>query len=179
VAAALGALLPEEAIVSDESNTSGLLVGAATTGCPPHDWLFLTGGAIGQGLPVALGAAVASPGRRVLALQADGSSLYTSQSWWTMARHGLDVTTVLFNNHSYAILNMELQRVGVEGAGAKAREMLDLSDPDIDFAGLAAAMGVPAWRASTAEEFSARLGEALSTPGPSVVEAVLPRPASG
>ena len=115
VAAALGALLPEEAIVSDESNTSGLLVGAATTGCPPHDWLFLTGGAIGQGLPVALGAAVASPGRRVLALQADGSSLYTSQSWWTMARHGLDVTTVLFNNHSYAILNMELQRVGVEG----------------------------------------------------------------
>jgi len=179
VASALGALLPEGAIVSDESNTSGLFSAAATAGCPPHDWLFLTGGAIGQGLPVAVGAAVASPGRRVLALQADGSSLYTPQSWWTMARHGLDVTTVLFNNHSYAILNMELQRVGVEGAGAKAREMLDLSNPDIDFTGLAAAMGVPARRATTAEEFSARLGEALSTPGPSAVEAVLPRPTSG
>jgi len=114
-----------------------------------------------------------------LALQADGSSLYTVQSLWTMARLGLNVTTVLFNNHSYAILNMELQRVGTEGAGIKAREMLDLSHPDIDFAALSASMGVPAWRTTTAEEFAARLREALGTPGPSLVEAVLPAPGEG
>ena len=173
VAAALGALLPEGAIVSDESNTSGLFAATATAGCPPHDWLFLTGGAIGQGLPVALGAAVACPDRKVIALEADGSSLYTPQSWWTMARHGLDVTTVVFNNHSYAILNIELQRVGTEGAGERARAMLDLSRPDVDFAGLARSMGVAAFRTSSAEGFAASLAEALSTPGPTVVEAVL------
>jgi acetolactate synthase-1/2/3 large subunit len=173
VAAALGALLPEGAIVSDESNTSGLFAAAATAGCPPHDWLFLTGGAIGQGLPVAVGAAVACPDRPVIALEADGSSLYTLQSWWTMARYGLDVTSVVFNNHSYAILNIELQRVGTEGAGERARAMLDLSRPDVDFAGLARSMGVHAVRASSAEQFASGLAEALSTPGPSVVEAVL------
>jgi len=176
VAAAVGALMPEGAIVSDEGNTSGLFASSLTAGCPPHDWLFLTGGAIGQGLPVAVGAATACPDRPVLALQADGSSLYTLQSWWTMARYGLDVTTVLFNNHSYAILNMELERAGTEGAGTKAREMLDLSHPDIDFAALARGMGLTAWRSTTAEEFAAHLAAALATPGPTLVEAVLPRP---
>jgi acetolactate synthase I/II/III large subunit len=175
VAEAIGALMPEGAIVSDESNTSGLFTAQATAGCPPHDWLYLTGGAIGQGLPVAVGAAVACPDRRVLALEADGSSLYTLQSWWTMAREGLDVTTVLFNNHSYAILNMELQRVGTEGAGELARDMLDLSGPDIDYASLARGLGLSAWRSTTAEEFGAHLGEALATSGPSLVEAVLPK----
>jgi acetolactate synthase-1/2/3 large subunit len=174
VAAAVGALLPEGAIVSDEGNTSGLFASPMTAGCPPHDWLFLTGGAIGQGLPVAVGAATACPGRRVVSLQADGSALYTLQSWWTMARYGLDVTTVLFNNHSYAILNMELQRVGTEGVGDRAREMLDLSNPDIDFASLARGLGLTAWRSRTAEEFSRHLAAALSTPGPSLVEAILP-----
>ncbi len=174
VAEAIGALMPEGAIVSDESNTSGLFAAEATAGCPPHDWLYLTGGAIGQGLPVAVGAAVACPNRPVLALQADGSSLYTLQSWWTMAREGLDVTTVLFNNHSYAILNMELQRVGTEGAGGRARHMLDLSGPDIDYATLARGFGLSAWRSTTADEFGAHLAKALATPGPSLVEAVLP-----
>jgi acetolactate synthase-1/2/3 large subunit len=93
-----------------------------------------------------------------------------------MARYGLDVTTVLFNNHSYAILNMELERAGTEGAGTKAREMLDLSHPDIDFAALARGMGLTAWRSTTAEEFAAHLAAALATPGPTLVEAVLPRP---
>jgi len=176
VATAVGALLPEGAIVSDEGNTSGLFASSMTAGCPPHDWLFLTGGAIGQGLPVAVGAATACPDRRVVSLQADGSSLYTLQSWWTMARYGLDVTTVLFNNHSYAILNMELQRVGTEGVGTRAREMLDLSNPDIDFASLARGFGLTAWRSRTAEEFSSHLAAALSTPGPSMVEAILPTP---
>ena len=117
VCQALGALLPEGAIVSDEGNTSGLFAPGATAGAPPHDWLCLTGGAIGQGLPVAVGAAVADPDRRVIALEADGSALYTLQAWWTMAREGLDVTTILLNNHSYAVLNMELDRVGVVRPG--------------------------------------------------------------
>jgi len=177
IAAAVGALLPEGAIVSDEGNTSGLFSSQLTAGCPPHDWLYLTGGAIGQGLPVAVGAATACPDRRVVSLQADGSSLYTLQSWWTMARHGLDVTTVLFNNHSYAILNMELQRVGTEGAGSRAREMLDLSHPDIDFASLARGMGLTAWRSTTADEFAKHLAAAIATPGPTMVEAILPQPA--
>ena len=174
VCQALGALLPDGAIVSDEGNTSGLFAPGATAGAPPHDWLCLSGGAIGQGLPVALGAAIAEPDRRVIALEADGSALYTLQSWWTMAREGLDVTTILLNNHSYAVLNMELDRVGVTGPGPKAREMLDLSRPSIDFVHLANGLGVEASRAETAEAFSDQLARALATPGPSVVEAVIP-----
>jgi acetolactate synthase-1/2/3 large subunit len=174
VCEALGALLPEGAIVSDEGNTSGLFAPGSTAGAPPHDWLCLTGGAIGQGLPVAVGAAVASPGRRVVALEADGSAMYTLQAWWTMARESLDVTTVLLNNHSYAVLNMELDRVGAEASGPRARDMLDLRRPDIDFAQLAAGMGLHAARAETAEEFSDQLAKALATPGPSVIEAIIP-----
>jgi len=174
VCAAVGALLPEGAIVSDEANTSGLFVSGATAGAPPHDWLCLTGGAIGQGLPVAVGAAVAAPDRRVLALESDGSALYTLQSWWTMAREGLDVTTVLLNNGSYAILNMELSRVGADASGPRARDMLDLHRPDLDFVALARGMGLSAARATTADEFVEQLRAALATPGPNVVEAIIP-----
>jgi acetolactate synthase-1/2/3 large subunit len=174
VCQALGALLPEQAIVSDEGNTAGLFAPGATAGAPPHDWLCLTGGAIGQGLPVAVGAAVASPGRRVVALEADGSALYTLQSWWTMAREALDVTTILLNNHSYAVLNMELDRVGADSPGPRARDMLDLRRPSIDFVGLASGLGLQAARAETAEEFADELARALSMPGPSMVEAVVP-----
>ncbi|HEY4929011.1 MAG TPA: acetolactate synthase large subunit [Acidimicrobiales bacterium] len=174
VCQALGALLPEEAIVSDEGNTSGLFAPGATAGAPPHDWLTLTGGAIGQGLPVAVGASIAARDRRVVALEADGSALYTLQSWWTMAREGLDVTTVILNNHSYAVLNMELDRVGVEEPGPRAREMLDIGRPDIDFVHLATGLGLHAARAETSEQFSDELARALATPGPSVVEAVVP-----
>jgi acetolactate synthase-1/2/3 large subunit len=174
VCAALGALLPEGAIVSDEGNTSGLSAAAHTAGAPPHDWLCLTGGAIGQGLPVAVGAAVACPDRRVVALEADGSALYTLQSWWTMAREGLDVTTILFNNRSYAVLNMELGRVGAEAGGPRAKDMLDLSRPDLDFTALATGMGLHASRATTADELVDQLGRALATPGPSVIEAMVP-----
>jgi acetolactate synthase-1/2/3 large subunit len=172
--AALGALLPEHAIVSDEGNTSGLFAAGATAGAPPHDWLCLTGGAIGQGLPVAVGAAVACRERRVVALESDGSAMYTLQSWWTMAREGLDVTTIICNNGSYAVLNMELNRVGAESAGPQARAMLDISKPDLDFVALAKGMGLTASRATTAEEFNDQLARALATPGPSVVEAVVP-----
>ena len=174
VCATLGALLPEGAIVSDEGNTSGLFAAGSTAGAPAHDWLCLTGGAIGQGLPVAVGAAVACPGRRVVALESDGSAMYTLQSLWTMVRESLDITTILFNNGSYAVLNMELGRVGAGAAGPRAKAMLDISRPDLDFVSLAKGMGVNATRATTAEAFNDQLGRALATPGPSLVEAVVP-----
>ncbi|MEO6627734.1 MAG: acetolactate synthase large subunit [Aquihabitans sp.] len=173
VCQALGALMPEGAIISDEGNTSGLFAAGHSAGAPPHDWLCLTGGAIGQGLPVALGAAVAAPDRQVIALQADGSAMYTLQSWWTMAREDLNVVTILFNNASYAVLNMELSRVGAE-AGPKAKDMLDLTRPNLDFTALATGMGVRASRATTAEEFNEQLRDALATPGPCVIEAIVP-----
>ncbi|MHB1710363.1 MAG: acetolactate synthase large subunit [Acidimicrobiales bacterium] len=174
VCQAIGALLPEGAIVSDEGNTSGLFAPGATAGAPPHDWLCLTGGAIGQGLPVALGAAVACPDRRVVALESDGSAMYTLQAWWTMAREGLDVTTVVLNNRSYAVLKMELDRVGAGAPGPRAEDMLDLARPDLDFVSLATGMGLHAVRADTAEGFTEGLAAALATPGPSVVEAIIP-----
>ena len=174
VANAVGALLPEGAIVSDEANTAGLWVAAATAGAPPHDSLTLTGGAIGQGLPVATGAAVVCPDRKVVCLEADGSAMYTLQALWTQAREGLDVTTVIFNNRSYAILNLELSRVGAESPGPKALDMLDLSRPDLDFAALAKGMGVPAASATTADELVTALERGLAEPGPFLVDAVLP-----
>ena len=170
----IGARLPEGAIVSDEGNTSGLFAAGHTAGAPAHDWLCLTGGAIGQGLPVAVGAAVAAPDRKVIALQADGSAMYTLQAWWTMAREGLDVTTVIFNNSSYAVLNMELGRVGATAGGEKAKAMLDLHHPDLDFVALATGMGVPATRATTCEDFVEQLTTALATQGPTVIEAIVP-----
>ena len=177
-AAVIGALLPAGAIVSDEANTSGLWLPGATAGAPPHDWLSLTGGAIGQGLPVATGAAVACPDRPVVCLEADGSAMYTISALWTQAREGLDVTTVVFNNGAYAILSMETTRVGAVPAppapGTITRDMVDLSRPALDFVALASGMGVPASRAHTAEELAAQFGKALAEPGPHLIEAVLP-----
>ena len=173
-AAVIGALLPEGAIVSDEANTSGLWLPAATAGAPPHDWLTLTGGAIGQGLPLATGAAIASPGRSVLALEADGSAMYTISALWTHAREGLNITTIIFSNRAYAILGMELDRVGATAAGEAARSLLELSGPSLDFTALARGMGVPAGRASTAAEFARQFRRALAEPGPHLIEAEIP-----
>jgi acetolactate synthase-1/2/3 large subunit len=170
----IGALLPENAIISDEANTSGLLLPGATAGAPRHDVLTLTGGAIGQGLPLATGAAVAAPDRPVIALQADGSALYTISALWTHARENLNVTTVVLNNRAYAILRMELQRVGAEASGPKANELLDLSRPDIDFAKIAEGLGVPATRATTAEELADQFRKAVAEPGPHLIDAVVP-----
>jgi acetolactate synthase I/II/III large subunit len=170
----VGALLPEGAIVSDEANTSGLWLPGATAAAPPHDWLTLTGGSIGQGLPVATGAAFACPDRSVIALEADGSAMYTISALWTQAREGLDVTTVIFNNSSYAILGMELDRVGAHTTGTAARDLLRLSRPELDFVALATGMGVPASRARTAGEFAAQFRQALAEPGPHLIEAVVP-----
>ena len=154
IASSLGHLLPEDAIVVNEAATSGFAIPAMTAGAAPHDWLDLTGGAIGQGLPTATGAAVACPDRKVVALEADGSGMYTLQALWTQAREGLDVTTVIFANGKYAILQVELMRVGVGNPGRKAMDMLDLSRPDLDWVALATGMGVPPaapppWKTST------------------------------
>lgn len=173
-AAAIGAVLPEGVIVADEANTSGIFIPGFTAGAPRHDWLCLTGGAIGVGLPLATGAAVACPDRPVWCLEADGSALYTIQALWTQARESLDVTTVIFNNASYAVLNMELNRVGAAAAGPQARAMLDLSGPNMDFTAVSRGLGVPAVRVTTAEELCRELERATAEPGPHLVEAMVP-----
>lgn len=174
-ATAIGALLPERAIVVDESNTSGLLLPAATAGAPAHDWLTLTGGAIGYGIPAAVGAAVAAPGRPVLCLESDGSAMYTISGLWTQAREQLDVTTVVYNNGAYDILRIELARVGAGSApGPKALDLLDLSRPAMDFVKVSEGMGVPARRVGTAEEFTEALRAAFAEPGPHLIDAVVP-----
>lgn len=170
----VGALLPEDAIVCDEANTSGAALPKTTAGAPRHDWLTLTGGAIGQGLPLAVGAAVACPDRPVVALEADGSAMYTFQALWTMAREELDVTVVVLSNRAYAILRMELQRVGADAGGPTTESLLDLSRPELDFVSLAAGMGVPASRATTGEELAEQFSRALAEPGPHLIEAVVP-----
>ena len=171
----IGALLPERAIVVDESNTSGVMLPQATAGAPAHDWLTLTGGAIGYGIPAAVGAAVAAPDRPVLCLQSDGSAMYTISGLWTQARENLNVTTVLYDNSAYDILRIELQRVGAGSApGPKALDLLDLSRPTMDFVKLAEGMGVPARRVRTAEELADALRGALAEPGPHLIDAVVP-----
>jgi acetolactate synthase-1/2/3 large subunit len=172
IAASVAALLPEGAIVSDESITAAAALFPATRGAAPHDWLFLTGGAIGQGIPLATGAAVACPQRKVLCLEGDGSALYTLQGLWTQAREGLDVTTVVLSNRSYAILAYELQRVGGGELGPRARRLFSLDEPPLDWVQMARSMGVPATRATSAEAFHRQLAAALAEPGPSLVEAV-------
>ena len=174
VAAAIGAVLPEHAIVVDEGIMSGLFVAGATAGAAPHDWLTLTGGAIGIGPPAATGAAVAAPDRPVLCLQADGSAMYTLQALWTQAREHLDVTTVVLANRSYAILHMELERVGAAGGGTQARRLLDLTNPELDFVALSRGMGVPGRRVETAEELTAALHASFAEPGPTLIEVPLP-----
>ncbi|MFD4369519.1 acetolactate synthase large subunit [Rhodococcus sp. NPDC058521] len=173
VSAAVGYTLPAGAIVSDESQTSGTSLPTTTAGAPPHDWLTLTGGAIGQGLPVAVGAAVACPDRKVLALQADGSAMYTIQSLWTMAREQLDVTVLILNNRSYSILNLELSRVGAGDPGPKAKAQLDLNTPPIDFVQLGNGLGVPSTRAENAQSLVAELERAYAEPGPHLIEVVI------
>jgi acetolactate synthase I/II/III large subunit len=179
VCQAIAAVLPEGAIVSDESQTSGVTLASLTAGAPRHDVLALTGGAIGQGLPVAVGAAIASPDRPVIALEGDGSAMYTIQALWTMAREGLDVTAVIFNNRSYAILNIELERVGAERPGPAAKEQLDLHGPDLDFVSIAAGLGVPSVRVETGEDLVAQLERAIAEPGPHLIETVVPSVYSG
>ena len=172
VAQALAALLPEGAVVVDESITAGRAFYPDTHGAAPHDWLQLTGGAIGGGIPMATGAAVGAPGRRVVTLQADGSAMYTLQGLWTQARERLDVTTVILSNRKYAILMGEYRNVGAN-PGRTAMDMMDLGNPDLDWVALARGMGVDGARVATMEGFTDVFAQANARPGPFVVELVI------
>jgi acetolactate synthase-1/2/3 large subunit len=173
LAQSLGALIPENAIVVDEGVSTGRGFFPSTRNAHPHTWLQNMGGSIGIGMPLATGAAVACPDRKVLNIQADGSAMYTIQSLWTQARENLDITTVLLNNRSYAILRHELANVGAQNVGRKALDMMDLSRPDLDFVGLARGMGVPGERVDTMDEFNAALARGLAHKGPYLVEVIL------
>ena len=173
LAAAIAATLPEHAIVVDEGATSSVPLHTALECAAPHSWLTLTGGAIGQGLPCATGAAIACPDRQVIAFQADGSGLYTLQSLWTQARESLDVTTVICANRAYRILQIELMRAGVGEPGPAARALTNLAEPTLDWVQLATGMGVPAVRAQDADTMVRELRRALAEPGPHLIEAVL------
>jgi len=157
----------------DEAATSGLTYFPSAAGAPPHTVMTLTGGAIGFGLPCAVGAAIACPDRRVIALQADGSGMYTLQALWTMAREALDVTVVVCANRSYRILQFELMRSGNADPGPHARRLTELAPPVLDWVALARGMGVPAERAETADELVAALRRSLATPGPTLLEALV------
>jgi len=170
IANAVGALLPENAIVVDESMTSGRGLMAATRGSPPHDWLANTGGSIGIALPLAVGAAVASPDRPILCLTADGSAMYTAQALWTMAREGLNITTVVFANRAYAVLKREFSYLGVGNPGPRALGMLEIGHPDLDWVHLAKGMGVPGTRADSLDEFVEALRKGFEGEGPSLIE---------
>ena len=169
----IAALLPEHAIVIDESISAGRYSFGMTRKAAPHDFLQLTGGAIGIGLPMAAGAALACPDRKVVSLQADGSAMYTIQALWTQARENLDIVTVLFSNRSYSVLHAELRGVGAGEAGRNARRMLDLDNPDLQFVDMARGMGVEGRRVTTSEEFEAAFRAALSRRGPYLIEAVV------
>lgn len=173
VAASIARHMPEGAIVADDGVTSSQPVFAKTVGAAPHDWLFLTGGAIGMGLPLAVGAAVAAPDRKVICLQGDGAGMYTNQALWTMARENLDVITVVFANRSYRILNIEMSRTGAGNPGPTASAMLSLDNPPVDWVMLAKAQGVPAVRCETAEHFDVEFARLSAERGPRLIEAAI------
>ena len=175
-ATAVAHFMPENTVVIDEAVTSSFAMYPATASAQPHDWLNLTGGAIGWGLPAAVGAAIACPDRKVLCLEGDGSAMYTIQSLWTMAREHLDVTVVIFNNAKYSVLEMEFARTGARGGkpGPNAASVLDIGSPVMDFVAMAAGMGVQASRATTAEEFNEQFAAAMSAKGPRLIDAVVP-----
>ncbi|THD56047.1 acetolactate synthase large subunit [Phenylobacterium sp.] len=173
VGASIARHMPEGAIVCDDSVTSGAGVAAAAATARPHEVLALTGGAIGAGLPLAIGAAVAAPDAKVLSLNGDGAAMYTIQALWTMARENLDITVVVFANYTYRILNIEMLRTGAGEAGPSARKLLELGDPKIDFVALAKGLGLPAVRCETAEAFETAFAGAMAQRGPMFIEAAI------
>ena len=173
LSAAVGAVLSENTIVIDESMTSGRGLMAATKGAPPHEWLGNTGGSIGIALPLAVGAAIACPGRRVLCFTADGSAMYTLQGLWTLAREGLDVTTVVFANRDYAVLKREFSGLGIGDPGPQAKYMFEIGRPDLDWVSLAKGMGVPGMRATSLDGFAQALQQGFEGDGPTLIEVPL------
>jgi len=170
--ATLSALMPEHAIVAEEAVTSGRVLYPPTYAAPPHDWMQVTGGAIGCGLPLATGAAVAANGRKVICLQADGGGMYSLQALWTQARENLDVVNVIFANRRYAILQGELLAVGAT-PGKTANDLLSIGNPDLDWVALARGMGVEGARVETLEGFADVFGAAVKRRGPFLIEMVV------
>lgn len=173
IAPVLGAKIPEGAIIVDESVSTGREFFFETAGAPPHDWLNNRGGSIGYGPPVAVGAAIACPDRKVILLQSDGSGMYTPQALWTMAREGLDITVLLFANHSYNILRGELTNVGVQNPGPRAIDMLSLDRPALDWLALARGMGIEAVRADDAPALAKAIDAGLASDGPYLIEVAM------
>ncbi|HZQ20692.1 MAG TPA: acetolactate synthase large subunit [Terriglobales bacterium] len=170
VSAVIGALIPDNTILVEESMTSGRGLMPATRGAPPHEWLGNTGGSIGIGMPLAVGAAIAAPERRVLCPTADGSGMYTLQALWTMARESLKITTVVFANRSYAVLKREFSYLGIGEPGPTAQEMFDLGRPNLDWVQLAKGMGVPASRVTSLDALAKALKEGFASEGPTLIE---------
>jgi len=173
IAAVVAALLPENAIVTDESVTTGRNFSSVMGAARPYDWLSIMGGSIGWGLPIATGAAVAAPDRKVVALESDGSGMYTVQALWTMARENLDVTVLVFANRSYQILRSELANMGAGTPGQRATDMLTLDRPALDWVSLAHGHGVEAGRATTLEGLADQLQRGFARRGPYLVELVM------
>jgi acetolactate synthase-1/2/3 large subunit len=174
--AAMNHLLPAGSIVSDESGVTSVGSDEAMQTAAVHDWFNLTGGSIGQALPVATGAALARPDVQVFAMQGDGGAMYTMQALWTQMRERLDVINVILRNDRYAILDHEVKRHGIPPLGAKGARMFDLTDPSIDWVSMAATFSMPARSAATAEEFTECLQEAIARKGPSLIEVRLAPP---
>jgi acetolactate synthase I/II/III large subunit len=172
IGTALAALLPEGAVVVDESITTGRSFLADTAGSRPHDWILPTGGSIGYALACAAGAAIACPDRKVIVLESDGSGMYMPQALWTHAREQLNILTLVFANHSYQILRNEMSNVGAT-PGAKAGPLMDIGSPRIDWVALARTFGLPASRAQTTDELIRHLQAGLATGGPALIEVAL------
>ncbi|MGB2665899.1 MAG: acetolactate synthase large subunit [Candidatus Acidiferrum sp.] len=170
IAESIAALLPENAIVVDESMTSGRGILPAARGAAPHDFLANTGGSIGIALPLAVGASVACPNRRVLCLSADGSGMYTLQALWTMAREGLNVTNVIFANRAYSVLKREFSNLGGGNPGRRALDLMEIDRPSLDWVSLARGMGVPAQRIASLDEFAQALRSGFAAAGPTLIE---------
>ena len=162
-------LMPENSIVSDEAATSSFLVTPQALKAKPHDWLCLTGGSIGQGLPLAVGAAIAKPDRPVITLHGDGGAMYTVQALWTQARENLNITNIIFANHSYEILKIELSRVGAVKTGQRADSMFSLDNPKLDWIKLSQSMGVPCYEPKTVEDFIKNFSSCVHEDGPSTI----------
>jgi acetolactate synthase-1/2/3 large subunit len=173
IGAVLGSSLPEQAIVIDESITTGRTFLEDTRTSAPHDWILPTGGSIGYALPNAIGAAVACPDRKVVVLESDGSGLYSPQSLWTIAHENLDVVVLVFANNRYQILRNEMANVGASGTGPKASSLSDLTNPAVDWVQLANGLGVEPYRAQTVEDLRTALTAAYAKTGPSLVEVIL------
>ncbi len=173
IGATLAVMMPENAIVSEEAVSSAAVLLKHLRSAAPFEWMPVTGGSIGQGLPVAVGAAIARPDRKVIALEADGSGMYTAQALWTMARENLDVLIIIIANRRYAILDIEMRRAGVSEMGARADAMIDISRPELQWTAIARGMGVDGVLAETVEDFRKHLCASLKERGPKLIEAVI------